>query len=83
MVASVSTKATAADMPSEVSIFFDTPRKGQMPRNCANTMLLTKMALMKMSKYSIDYAFFSLLTMAMRKPSVMKAPGGSMNSRML
>ena len=57
MVASVSTKATAADIPNEVSIFFDTPRKGQMPRNCDNTMLFTKMALMKISIYSIIFAF--------------------------
>jgi hypothetical protein len=58
MVANVSTKATAADIPSEVSIFFDTPRNGQIPRNCDNTMLFTKMALMKIKIYSIIFAFF-------------------------
>jgi hypothetical protein len=54
IVASVSTKATAADMPNEVSIFFDTPRNGQMPRNCDNTMLFTKIAEIKIRMYSIS-----------------------------
>ena len=44
------TKVTAAPMPSEVSTFDDTPRKGQMPRNCASTTLLTKMAPMMIAK---------------------------------
>ena len=57
-VASTMTKATAADMPSDVSIFLETPRKGQMPRNCANTMLLTKMALMKIRIYSIIVVYY-------------------------
>ena len=56
------TKATAADMPSEVSIFFDTPRNGQMPRNCANTMLLTKMALMKIRIYSMSLLRYIVIT---------------------
>ena len=58
MVASVMTKATAADMPSDVLTFCDTPRKGQMPRNCDRMILLTNIAEMKISMYSI---FFSAL----------------------
>ena len=57
MVARVSTKATAPPMPSAVSIFFDTPRKGQMPRNCDNTMLLTNIADMNIKMYSIVMPF--------------------------
>ena len=53
MVAMVSTKATAALMPSAVSIFFDTPRNGQMPRNCDKTMLLTNIAEKNISRYAI------------------------------
>ena len=41
------------DMPDAVDSLLDTPRKGQMPRNCARTMLLTKMADIIMRKYSI------------------------------
>ena len=39
------TKMTAIPMPMAVSVFFDTPRKGQMPRNLARTKLLTNTAL--------------------------------------
>ena len=46
MVAIVSTNATAADIPNAVSTFLDTPKNGQIPKNCDNTMLLTKMAVM-------------------------------------
>jgi hypothetical protein len=53
MVASVNTKATAADIPNEVSTFLETPKKGQMPRNCDNTMLFTKIAEINISMYSI------------------------------
>jgi hypothetical protein len=60
MVASVSTKATAADIPSEVSIFFDTPRNGHIPKNCDNTMLFTNMALMKIKMYSITIFFWGV-----------------------
>ena len=42
--ATVITKATAPDMPSAVSIFFDTPRNGQQPRNRLKTKLLTSTA---------------------------------------
>lgn len=44
IVAMVITNITAADIPIEVSIFLDTPRNGHIPRNCANTMLLTNIA---------------------------------------
>ena len=54
MVASVNTKATAADIPSEVSTFLETPKKGQMPRNCENTMLFTKMAEKNINRYAIS-----------------------------
>ena len=68
IVEMVRTNVTAMPMPIAVSIFFDTPRKGQMPRNCDRTMLLTKTAAMKMMMYSIraEGYFFSLLTMAIR-----------------
>ena len=45
------TNVTAAPIPIEVSTFDDTPRNGQMPRNCASTTLLTKMAPMMIAKY--------------------------------
>ena len=46
------TTVTAMPMPTALVSFEDTPRKGQMPKNCANTMLLTKIAVMIMAKYS-------------------------------
>ena len=51
-------------------------------------ILLTNIALMKINIYSIIasiriYYFLILLTIATRKPSVMKAPGGSTNISML
>jgi hypothetical protein len=44
---------TGADMPNAVSTFLDTPRNGQIPRNCDNTMLLTKIAEININIYSI------------------------------
>ena len=38
------TKITASPMPEAVSIFLETPMKGQMPRNWATIKLLTRMA---------------------------------------
>ena len=35
------TKITAPPIPAAVSVFFETPRKGQIPRNWLNTTLLT------------------------------------------
>ena len=61
MVDSVSTKATAMPMPKAVSIFFDTPKNGQIPRNCDRTILLTNIADMNMSKNSMSLYFFIFL----------------------
>ena len=36
-----------------VSTFLETPKKGQIPRNCDNTMLLTKIAEININIYSI------------------------------
>ena len=47
------TKQTAMLMPVEVESFPETPRKGQMPRNWARTILLTNIAEIMMRKYSI------------------------------
>ncbi len=38
------TKITAILMPTAVSTFLDTPRKGQIPKNRASTKLLTSIA---------------------------------------
>ena len=54
IVAKVMTKITAAPIPNEVDIFLETPRKGQMPRNCVKTILLTNIAEINISKYSIS-----------------------------
>ena len=48
------TKQTAIDMPVAVDSLLETPRYGQIPRNCARTMLLTKIAEMIIRKYSIS-----------------------------
>jgi hypothetical protein len=48
------TNVTAAPIPIDVSTFDDTPRKGQIPRNCANTTLFTKIAPMIIAKYEIS-----------------------------
>ena len=49
--ATVITKTTAPDIPKAVSVFFETPRNGQHPRNLLSTKLLTKTALIKIIKY--------------------------------
>ena len=54
IVAKVMTKITAAPIPNEVDIFLDTPRKGHIPRNCVNTILLTNIADINIIKYSIS-----------------------------
>jgi hypothetical protein len=41
------------DIPVAVDSLLDTPRKGQMPRNCDRTILLTKIAEIIIRKYSI------------------------------
>jgi hypothetical protein len=55
MVAMTNTKVTARPIPLAVSTFFDTPRKGQIPKNCDNTILLTNIAEMKINIYSIMF----------------------------
>jgi hypothetical protein len=49
IVAIVKTNATAAHIPAAVSTFLDTPKNGQMPKNCDNTMLFTKIAVIKIN----------------------------------
>ena len=66
MGASVSTKATAIPMPRAVSIFLETPRNGQMPKNWESMMLLTNIAEMNIRIYSIVYAFLKWLNTATR-----------------
>ena len=46
-------KTTAADMPNAVSTFLETPKNGQIPKNCDNTMLFTKIAEININIYSI------------------------------
>ena len=57
----VSTKATAAPIPKAVSIFFDTPKKGQMPKNCDNTILFTNIAEMNIKIYSMSKYQISII----------------------
>ena len=52
------TKVTAAPIPMAESIFWDTPKKGQMPRNCDRMILLTNTAVMNIEIYvSIVFEF--------------------------
>ena len=63
----VKTKVTAALMPTAVDTFFDTPKKGQIPKNWDNTTLFTKTAAINIKIYSIMigyYALRSLFTIA-------------------
>ena len=53
MVAIVRTNVTAAPIPTAVSTFLETPRKGQIPKNCAKTTLLTNIATIIIPMYSI------------------------------
>jgi hypothetical protein len=67
MVAMTITKVTAPAIPIAVEMRFDTPKKGHIPKNCANTMLLTKIADIIIMKYVMimsSYAFLSLLITA-------------------
>ena len=83
------TKRTAAPIPTEVETLFETPRKGQIPKNCAKTMLFTRIALMKTRIYPVIFPSYAALlflmwfTSAIRKPRAMKAPGGMMKRRTL
>ena len=56
-VAMVMTKTTAAPMPTDEEILLETPRNGQIPNVCAKTMLLTKIALIISSIYSMMINF--------------------------
>ncbi len=60
MVAIVITKATAPLIPKAVSSFLETPRKGQIPKNCDNTILFTNTALIKINIYVIILNFSSV-----------------------
>jgi len=40
-------------MPNAVSTFLETPKNGQIPKNCDNTMLFTKIAEININIYSI------------------------------
>jgi hypothetical protein len=55
MVAMVITKTTALPIPIDVEMLFETPKKGQIPKNFARTILLMKMADIIMMRYSIRY----------------------------
>jgi hypothetical protein len=61
-VAKSITKATAADIPSEVFTFWLTPRKGQIPKNWLNTILFTNIAAININKYSIVILFNIMLS---------------------
>ena len=54
-VASIMTKVNAPVMPMAVDTFLDTPRKGQMPKNCDNTTLLTNTAAINIKIYSMVF----------------------------
>ena len=56
-VARIITKVTAPVIPKAVETFLDTPRNGQIPKNCASTMLLTKTAAINIKIYSIIRLF--------------------------
>ena len=44
-------------IPIAVSTFLDTPKNGQIPRNCDNTMLFTKIAEININIYSIFFSY--------------------------
>ena len=53
IVNKVMTNMTANPMPTAVDIFFETPKKGQIPKNCDKIMLLTKTAVIKIMMYAM------------------------------
>ena len=55
------TKHTAADIPVAVESLLDTPRNGQIPKNCANTILFTNIADIMISKISIIQSLYYFL----------------------
>ena len=50
-MAKVITKTTAALIPNAVEVFFEVPKKGQMPRNWLKITLLTKMVERMIMRY--------------------------------
>ena len=52
-VAKIITNVTAPVIPKAVGTLLETPRNGQIPKNCANTILLTNTAAMNINMYSI------------------------------
>jgi hypothetical protein len=56
MAAMTVTKTTAMAIPSAVSNFLDTPKKGQFPRYWARSMLLTKVAEIARKKRSMSFS---------------------------
>ena len=44
----VITNKTAPDIPTDVDTLLETPKNGQIPKNCDSTMLLTKTAAISM-----------------------------------
>ena len=59
-VARVITKHTAMDMPAAVLNLLDTPRKGQIPRNCASRILFTNIADMNIIANSAIVFYFEV-----------------------
>jgi hypothetical protein len=55
MDANVITNITAIPIPAAVSIFFETPRKGHVPKNCENIILLTINDVINKLNKSISY----------------------------
>ena len=56
-VASVITKITATPMPKAVLNLLETPKKGQMPKNCDKTILFTNTQAIIIKTYSIVQSF--------------------------
>ena len=55
MEARAMTKVTATPMPRAVSVFLDTPMKGQMPRNFTKMKLLVRMAPRAMARREVTF----------------------------
>ena len=71
------TKITAPPIPAAVSIFLDTPKKGQSPRNWLSTTLFTRAAPIPMIRSSFMLSrLLSLCTWyCRRKHSFRRSPG--------
>ena len=55
MEARAMTKVTATPMPRAVSVFLDTPMKGQMPKNFTKMKLLVRMAPKAMDRRDVTF----------------------------